>query len=90
MKIVFIVFALHLVGILRNLKDLPNHSTSKQKVMNHHNTKDIDNTTILITMKRISLKNFKHKICKYRQKHLVLLILLAGDIESNPGPSQIH
>ena len=86
MKIVFIVFALHLVGILGNLKDLPNHSTSKQKVMNHHNTKDIDNTTILITMKRISLKNFKHKICKYRQKHLVLLILLAGDIESNPGP----
>ena len=39
-----------------------------------------------MTLKRISLNHFKHKICRYKPKHLILLLLLAGDVESNPGP----
>ena len=37
-------------------------------------------------LKVISFKQWKHKICRYRQKHLFLILLLSGDIELNPGP----
>ena len=91
MKILVLILALILVRALKldetNFKDLPKCANGhKQTIINHHNAKDVDNTLIYITIKKISLNNFKHKICRHKQKHLILLLLLAGDVESNPGP----
>ena len=91
MKILVLILALILVRALKldetNFKDLPKCANShKQTIINHHNAKDVDNTLIYITLKKISLNNFKHTIFRHRQKHLILLLLLAGDVESNPGP----
>ena len=92
MKIVFLFLALSLIRTLKldvrleNFKDLPKNEYTPT-IVNHHNTKDIDNTFILITSKKISLNQWKYKISRNKQKHIILLLLLAGDIESNPGPT---
>ena len=93
MKIIFLFLALTLVKTLKldvrleNLKDLPKNAHT-QIIINHHNSKDVDNTFILMISKKITLNQWKHKISRYKQKHIILLLLLAGDIESNPGPTK--
>ena len=95
MKIIFLFLALFLVKTLKldvrleHLKDLPKNAHA-QIIINHHNSKDIDNTFILMISKKITLNQWKHKISRYKQKHIILLLLLAGDIESNPGPTKAN
>ena len=89
MRILILILALFLIRVLKldYKKDLPKHvNDNKEILVNHHNIKDIDNTVTYITLKRISLNHFKHKTSRYKQKHLILLLLLAGDVETNPGP----
>ena len=87
MKILVLILALFLVRALKLDKHANTDDHNKQSIIiNHHNVKDIDNTLIYMTLRRISLNHFKHKNCRYKQKHLILLLLLAGDVESNPGP----
>ena len=86
---IFILVLVITTLLLRTLTSTNKHPKNQSNIsiiINHHNTKHTDYTSILSTIKEISFKQWKHKICRYKQKHLILILLLSGDIELNPGP----
>ena len=89
MRILILILGLVITTILlRALTSTSTHPKNQSNISiitNHHNTKHTDYTSILSTIKEITFKQWKYKICRYRLNHFILILLLSGDIELNPG-----